>query len=129
VNASHAAAMTNDAAMRRIDALLSHVWVVRTFLKHSEEAEEDPELYEVVRELYDACLAVGPAWTQQDAGAYLKVVRKKIGRLHRAAEQFTQLQPRVSVHTNFKMAVASLHTAIADIDQVLASQLAPDSPR
>ena len=120
--------MTPDAAMRRIDALLSHVWVVRTFLKHSEEAEEDVELYEVVRELYDACLAVGPAWTQQDADAYLKVVRKKIGRLHRAAEQFVALQPRVSVHTNFKMAVSSLNTALADIDQVLASLPAAGSP-
>lgn len=108
-----------DAAMRRIDALLSHVWVVRTFLKHSEEAEEDVELYEVVRELYDACLAVGPAWNAQDADAYLKVVQKKLPRLHRAAKQFVELQPRISVHTNFKMAVVSLNTALADIDAAL----------
>ena len=36
--------------MKQIDALLSHVWMVRAFLKHCEEAEEDanPNLYPVV---------------------------------------------------------------------------------
>ena len=34
-------AMTPHEAMHRLDALLSHVWMVRTFIKHSEEVEED----------------------------------------------------------------------------------------
>ena len=51
--------MNADQAMSRIDALLSHVWMVRTFLKHSEEAEEDDELRDVHRMLYDAMLALG----------------------------------------------------------------------
>ena len=38
--------MTNESQMHQIDRLLSHVWMVRTFLKHSEEAEEDDELRE-----------------------------------------------------------------------------------
>ena len=42
--------------VEEIDKLLSHVWMVRTFLKHSEEAEEDDELREVHRTLYDLSL-------------------------------------------------------------------------
>ena len=45
--------------MNEIDAELSHVWMVRTFLKHSEEAEEDDEIRDVHRGLYDYMLALG----------------------------------------------------------------------
>jgi hypothetical protein len=114
--------MAPEDAMRRIDALLSHVWVVRTFVKHSEEAEDDEELMEVVRILYDYCLAVGPAWDTQDPAEYLKVARKKYAGLRDAAARFVELQPQVSDHTNFKMAVRSLNTAIDDIGQILADR-------
>lgn len=113
--------MTPDEAMRRIDALLSHVWMVRTFIKHSEESEEDEEAYEVVRDLYDSCLAVGPALAAGDAAEYLKIVRKKIGKLRGAAARFAELQPQLSAHTNFKMAVVSLQTALADIEHTLGN--------
>lgn len=106
-------------AMRRIDALLSHVWVVRTFLKHSEEAAEDDDLMEIVRTLYDGLLALGPAWQAQDADAYLKLLRKKLPKLQHAAAEFARLQPEISVHTNFKMAVLSLQTALQDVASVL----------
>ena len=111
--------MTPDEAMRRIDGEMSHVWVVRTFLKHSEEAEEAEGLYDVVRTLYDSCLALGPAWTAQDADAYLKMTRKKLPKLKAAADDFTRLRPDVSEHTNFKMAEASLHTALGQIGRLL----------
>ena len=45
--------MDGTDLMQRIDALLSHVWMVRTFLKHSEEAEDDERLCVVQRDLYD----------------------------------------------------------------------------
>jgi hypothetical protein len=111
--------MTADEAMRRIDAQLSHVWVLRTFLKHSEEAEEDDELMEIVRTLYDYSLALGPAWNAQDSAEYLKLARKKYGHLRDAAARFAELQPEVSDHTNFKMAVRSLATAMDEIGQLL----------
>jgi hypothetical protein len=114
--------MTPDDAMRRLDALLSHVWVVRTFVKHSEEAEDDEELMEVVRVLYDYCLSLGPAWNAQDAAEYLKLAHKKLARLRQATADFARLQPEVSVHTNFKMAVVSLQTAVDDIARVLEAQ-------
>ena len=36
--------MNDHDTMQTIDTLLSHVWMVRAFLKHCEEAEEDEEL-------------------------------------------------------------------------------------
>lgn len=107
--------------MRRIDALLSHVWVVRTFVKHSEEAEDDDELMEIVRTLYDYTLALGPAWNAGDAEAYLKLARKKYQHLRDAARRFAELQPQVSDHMNFKMAVRSLATAVEDIGEILGA--------
>jgi len=111
--------MSPDEIMRRIDVQLSHVWVVRTFLKHSEEAEEDDELLEIVRELYDYCLAVGPAWNAQDAEEYLKVASKKLSKARAATEHFAEILPQVSAHTNFKMALASLRGALEEVARLL----------
>ena len=106
--------------MLRIDGLLTHVWMVRTFIKHSEELEEDEELGDVQRELYDYMLALGTAWKAQDSAAYLKQARKKIAKLRQATELFAEIQPEVSTHTNFQMAVASLKLAVSEIENVLA---------
>jgi cob(I)alamin adenosyltransferase len=111
--------MTPADQMQRIDALLSHVWMVRTFLKHCEEADEDDELQEVHRELYDYMLALGDAWKRQDAGDYLRLARKKLARLRRAVAQFAEIQPEVSAHMNFVMARRSLETAAGEIEQLL----------
>ncbi len=108
--------------MTRIDELLTHVWVVRTFLKHSdEEADEMPELRDVHRELYDYMLALGPAWKEQDAAAYLKLANKKYSKLRRAADDFVVRQPEISTHTNFQMAARSLSVAVREIGELLAS--------
>jgi len=111
--------MSPDEAMRRIDTLLSHVWMVRAFLKHSDEAAEDEELQEIHRALYDVHLAVGAAWRDGDAASYLHLARKKFSRLRDAADQFARIQPEVSSHTNFQMAAASLSAAVAEIGEVL----------
>lgn len=106
-------------AMQRIDAQLSHVWMVRTFLKHSDEAEDDEELCEVHRDLYDFALALGGPLSRGDAEAYLKQARKKFPRLRRALERFSEIQPDVSAHTNFVMARRSLATAVEQIGGIL----------
>ena len=116
--------MTPDEAMHRIDALLSHVWMVRTFIKHSEEAEEDDELQKIYRMLYDTMLALGEPWKQQNAEAYLKQAHKKYRKLKEAADQFAKIQPEVSAHTNFQMAVNSLGTAVLEIGEILNSRSA-----
>ena len=112
--------MTNQEIMHAADRQLSHVWMVRTFLKHSEEMEESDALPEVVRELYDYCLAVGPALKTQDAAEYLKVARKKLSRVRKAVEQYEEILPSVSTHTNFKMALMSLRTAVDEVARLLA---------
>jgi len=108
--------MNSVETMLRIDTLFSHVWMVRTFLKHSDEAAEDDELASVHRELYDCMLALGPALQAGDPGAYLKQARKKLGRLRRATDLFTQIQPEISSHTNFQMAARSLVAAVEQIE-------------
>jgi cob(I)alamin adenosyltransferase len=105
--------------MRQIDEVLSHVWMVRTFLKHSDEAAEDEELAEVHRELYDFMLALGPSVDSGDAKKYLHLARKKFSKLRRAAEHFAEIQPEVSGHMNFKMASKSLAIAVTRIGQLL----------
>ncbi|MEM8945606.1 MAG: amidohydrolase [Planctomycetota bacterium] len=106
--------------MQQLDALLSHVWMVRTFIKHSEEVEDDPELSDIQRTLYDYMLALGTAWKEQDEAAYLKQARKKLRKLRQATADFAELQPEVSTHMNFQMAVRSLQQAVTDIDRLLA---------
>src|SRR5437763_4969425 len=98
--------MTHADLMHAIDTQLSHVWMVRAFVKHSEEAAEDEELAEVHRELYDFMLALGGPLTEGNAEEYLKLAKKKFGKLQRSAELLERVQPEVSQHTNFLMAVA-----------------------
>lgn len=113
--------MTPDAAMQRIETLLSHVWMVRAFLKHSDEAEGDEELQEIHRTLYDYQLAVGGPCREGDSATYLKLAKKKFSKLRQASEDFSRIQPEVSTHTNFQMAAVSLAAAVKEIGEVLAA--------
>jgi hypothetical protein len=108
-----------QSARERIDILLSHVWMVRAFLKHSDEAQEDDELQEVHRTLYDFMLAVGGKLGDGQADEYLKQARKKFRKLREATELFVEIQPEVSGHTNFQMAARSLTAAVAEIGEIL----------
>ena len=111
--------MSPEQAARTIDALLAHVWMVRAFLKHSDEAVDDEGLQEIQRMLYDYHLAVGGPWAKQDWTGYLHLARKKFSRLRQASEELTRLGPEVSTHTNFAMAAASLAAATEEIGKVL----------
>jgi hypothetical protein len=103
------------ALMQRIDDWVSHVWMVRAFLKHSDEAAEDDDLAEVHRGLYDFMLALGPSLEARDADRYLKIARKKMGKLRAATQSFHELQPEISGHMNFRMAAKSLTIAVEQI--------------
>src|SRR5688500_18909931 len=115
--------MSSDDLMHAIDTQLAHVWMVRAFLKHSEEAAEDDELAEVHRELYDYMLAVGGPFKEGNSDEYLKIAKRKFGKLKRATALFLNIQPEVSQHTNFFMAAASLKAAVSQIESLLT----PDS--
>jgi hypothetical protein len=86
--------------------------MVRTFLKHSDEAADDDELAEVHRGLYDFMLALGPLVEAGDSREYMKVAKKKLSKLRKIGELFYEIQPEVSGHMNFKMAARSLRLAI-----------------
>ncbi len=111
--------MTPQQKMEHIDTLLSHVWMVRTFIKHSEEAEEDEELGDIHRTLYDCMLALGGPLAAGDAETYLKMLKKKMSRLRQATQLFRDIQPEVSAHTNFQMAARSLTAAVNEIVRAL----------
>jgi len=102
--------------VRAIDTQIAHLWMVRTFLKHSDEVEDDEELGGVVRDLYDFILAVGPIDEVTDPAVYLKMAKKKLARLRKATELYEDIQPEVSGHTNFAMAARSLRTAYTAIE-------------
>ena len=107
------------ALMNEVDGWLSHVWMVRAFLKHSDEAADDEELADVHRGLYDFMLALGPSLDSGDAVRYLRIARKKIGKLKKATATFREIQPEVSGHMNFKMAAKSLTLAVQQVDALL----------
>ena len=106
--------------VREIDQQVSHVWMVRTFLKHADEAEDDEDLRDIVRDLYDFILAVGPVDEVQDPAVYMKMAKKKLRRLTRATELYEEIQPEVSGHTNFAMAARSLRLAVDQIASLVA---------
>lgn len=111
--------MEEQELVNRIDAELSHVWMVRTFLKHCEETEEDDELQDVHRGLYDFMLALGGPLQNGDWAAYLKQARKKLAKLKKATDLFSEIQPEISSHTNFEMAARSLRKAVQAVDRLL----------
>jgi hypothetical protein len=109
-----------EQAVERLDVILAHAWMVRTFLKHAEEIQEDEELLDVPRTIFDYCRAVEPAHQRGDAKEYLHRIRGKLSKLRRAAEFFAANYKRASDHTNYQMASASLMGCVRQIEEVLA---------
>ena len=114
-------------AVAALDLLLSHVWMVRAFIKHSEEAEEDDELNEVQRSLYDYMLALGPPLRSGDHAKYLKLAKKKLKKLIAATELFCEIQPEISSHTNFQMAAMSLKESVSQVEAIVIQATAKHS--
>jgi len=107
--------------MDRINLLLAHAWMVRNFLKHAEEVQEDEEMLEVHRMIFDYSRAVEPAFQRRDAQEYLHRTKGKLPKLRKAAEFFSREYKRVSDHTNFQMAAMSLEGVVRQIEEVLGS--------
>ena len=115
----------SDAPMERVRAIdteLTHIWMVRTFLKHADESEDDGDLRAIVRDLYDFILAVGPLDEVEDPAVYLKMAKKKLSRLRKATELYEEIQPEVSGHTNFVMAARSLRAAVNRITPLVQAK-------
>lgn len=111
--------MTADEAMRRLNIIAAHLWMVRRFLKHAEELEQAPHLHEVHRQIFDYVRVLEPSWQRQDAQEYLRRARGKLPRLKRAAELLASQYRQVSDHTNFEMAALSLSGCVQQIEELL----------
>jgi hypothetical protein len=116
--------MTPSEGMDRINAILAHAWMVRAFLKHADEIQDDEEMLDVHRMIFDYIRALEPSFERRDAKDHLHRARGKLPKLKRVAEFFAREYRRVSDHTNFAMAAASLTGCVREIEEIL-SQVNP----
>jgi hypothetical protein len=112
--------MTAQDAMERINLVLAHAWMVRQFLKHADEVQDDEEMLDVHRMIFDYTRALEPSYQRRDAAEYLRRARGKLPKLRKVAEFFHESYRRVSDHTNFQMAAVSLKFVVQQIEEVLA---------
>jgi hypothetical protein len=115
------AKLSHADAMDRINTVVAHAWMVRTFLKHAPEFEDDVERMEIPRTIFDFARALETRYVERDAAGYLKMVRKKLGKLRSAAERLTREQPDISAHTNFQQAALSLTGCVNSIEEILSA--------
>ncbi len=108
---------TPQDVIARCQTVMAHAWMVRTFIKHSEEVEDFPELMGIVRAVFDSSRALETR--VEDPPGYLKMLRKKIGKLRKAVEQFREDAPQASAHTNFQQAVISIAACVDDLQSLL----------
>jgi hypothetical protein len=110
-----------EEAMERINTILAHAWMVRNFLKHADEVQEDEAILDVHRTIFDYIRAVEPSYQRKDTAEYVRRARGKLSKLRRAAEVLTKEYPRISSHTNFEMAARSLAGCVQQIEELLKS--------
>ncbi len=108
---------TLESIVSRCQHVMAHAWMVRTFIKHSDEVEDFPELMGIARAVFDTSRALETR--VHDPKAYLHMLRKKIGKLRTAAEQFRSDAPEASTHTNFQQAVISIDFCIEQLAECL----------
>ena len=121
--------MTAAEAVVRLDAVMAHLWMVRTFLKHAEEVQDDADLLDVPRTLFDYVRATEPAAQRGDSKEFLHRIRGKLSKIRRAAEFFAAEYKRVSDHTNYMMASQSLSACVREIDEILTAIDRPEAAK
>jgi hypothetical protein len=113
--------MSPEEAVERLQTVLAHAWMVRTFLKHSEEVQDDEEMLDVHRTLFDAIRAVEPSYQRRDFKDYLRRLKGKLPKVRRVAELFAREYRRITDHTNFQMAAASLSGCVRQMEEIFAA--------
>jgi hypothetical protein len=111
--------MTPEDVMARIDVVMAHAWMVRNFLKHADEVQDDEGMLDVHRTVFDFIRAAEPSFERKDAAEYLRRVKGKLGKLRRAAEHLEREWRNFSTHTNFEMASKSLTGCVRQIEELL----------
>jgi hypothetical protein len=113
--------LSPEEAVRRLNTVLAHAWMVRTFLKHAEEIQDSEEMLDVPRTLYDGIRAVEPAWQRGDLADFLRRLKGKLPKFRRVADYFAANFRRFSPHTNYEMAAASLLGVVEQMEEILAA--------
>lgn len=108
---------TLPEVVHRCQQVMANAWMVRTFIKHSEEVEDFPELMGIVRAVFDTSRALETRI--DDPTGYLHMLKKKIGKLRTAARQFEEDAAVASTHTNFQQAVIGMHFCNQQLEELL----------
>lgn len=106
-----------EQLVHRAQRVMAHAWMVRAFVRHSDEAEDFPELTEIGRAVFDLSRALETR--VDDPSAYFKMLSKKIGKFRKASEQFAIDAPNASAHTNFAQAVVSIRACAEELERLL----------
>ncbi len=112
-----AESMTPEQLVTQCQKVMAHAWMVRTFIKHSDEVEDFPELMDLVRTVFDVSRALETRVA--DPPGYVKMLGKKLGKLRGAAEAFRTDAPTASSHTNFQQAVISMDACVEELARLL----------
>jgi hypothetical protein len=116
--------MSPEEAIARLNTILAHAWMIRTFLKHADEIQESEEMLDVPRTLYDSIRAVEPAFQRGDNIDFLRRLKGKLPKIRRVADYFNAHYKEFSPHTNFEMAAISLLGVVRHMEEIFSS-LAP----
>jgi hypothetical protein len=117
--------MAPEDAVERLHTILAHAWMIRTFLKHADEIQQDADMLEVPRLLYDTIRAVEPARERGDISDYLRRLKGKLPKLRRIAHYYRDHHKSFSPHTNFEMASLSLLGVVRAMEEVFAVVVIP----
>src|SRR5437763_14303924 len=110
--------MSPADAMERCHTVLAHLWMVRTFLKHADEVQDDEELLDVPRTLFDSIRAVEPARERGDLAEYLRRLKGKLPKIRKASELLSREYKRGSVQTNFEMAAVARAESVRGVGEI-----------
>jgi hypothetical protein len=113
--------MSPEEAVTRLNTVLAHAWMIRTFLKHADEIQASEDMLEVPRTLYDSIRAVEPARERGDHGDFLRRLKGKLPKLRRVAEYFRDHFKEFSPHTNYEMTSASLLGVVKHMEEIFAA--------
>lgn len=122
---------SNDSSLtslvQRSQVVMAHAWIVRAFVRHSDEVEDFPELGEIGRAVFDLSRALEAHC--DDPPGYFKILQKKLAKFRAAVEQFATDAPKASAHTNFAQAVISIRGCADELRSILeqATQRTPES--
>jgi len=114
-NSSEMESSEMKVAVQQCQKLLAHAWMVRTFVKHSPEAEDFPELMILPRTVFDVSRSLESR--KDDPSAYFRQLKKKLHRLQGAAAEFAEHAPVASTHLNFQQAVISFNACVEGLEE------------